>query len=145
MTTGLAAPVGTTKLPASSLGVFQYFSSGACRSIPTTDCLPTLKTHNDRICLLLASGQWGMLRLEDAERAQVGTVTWDADPSPLLCCVHPLYSISVSTRRNVDNHLLVRQAQRRVLQRVLYFQICLSIIAQSAAKDPCGIFKPRHQ
>ena len=41
------------------------------RSPPRVDCLPTLKTANSRICVTLPSGQFGMLRVEDAERAQV--------------------------------------------------------------------------
>ncbi len=41
------------------------------RSAPAVDCVPTLKTANSRICLLLPSGQVGLLRIDDAERLQV--------------------------------------------------------------------------
>lgn len=34
------------------------------------DCVPTLKTANSRICLLLPSGVMGLLRIDDAERLQ---------------------------------------------------------------------------
>lgn len=34
--------------------------------------MPTFTTSNDRMMLLLSSGQSGMLRIEDAERLQVG-------------------------------------------------------------------------
>ena len=42
-----------------------------CRSAPPTDVVPTFKTTNERICLLLSSNQLGMLRIQDAERLQV--------------------------------------------------------------------------
>ena len=35
------------------------------------DRIPTMKTSNCRMCLLLATGQMGMLMIEDAERLQV--------------------------------------------------------------------------
>jgi hypothetical protein len=44
---------------------------GNARSAPSFDLVPTFTTHNRRICLLLATGQMGMLRIEDAERLQV--------------------------------------------------------------------------
>ena len=34
------------------------------------DRIPTMKTSNCRMCLLLATGQMGMLLIEDAERLQ---------------------------------------------------------------------------
>ena len=34
------------------------------------DRIPTMKTSNCRMCLLLATGQMGMLIIEDAERLQ---------------------------------------------------------------------------
>ncbi len=34
------------------------------------DRVPTMKTANCRMCLLLATGQMGMLQIEDAERLQ---------------------------------------------------------------------------
>lgn len=34
------------------------------------DRIPTMKTSNCRMCLLLATGQMGMLMIEDAERLQ---------------------------------------------------------------------------
>lgn len=34
------------------------------------DRVPTMKTSNCRMCLLLANGQMGMLQIEDAERLQ---------------------------------------------------------------------------
>ena len=43
---------------------------GACRSPPVVDRVPTMKTANCRMCLLLATGQMGMLQIEDAERLQ---------------------------------------------------------------------------
>lgn len=44
---------------------------GNARSAPGIDLVPTFTTSNKRICLLLATGQMGMLRIEDAERLQV--------------------------------------------------------------------------
>lgn len=35
------------------------------------DMVPTFTTSNERICLLMTSGQMGSLRIEDAERLQV--------------------------------------------------------------------------
>ena len=35
------------------------------------DLVPTFTTSNQRICLLLANGRMGFLRIEDAERLQV--------------------------------------------------------------------------
>ncbi len=43
-----------------------------CRSPAGEDVVPTFTTSNERILLLLAPGASGMLRLEDAERLQVG-------------------------------------------------------------------------
>lgn len=37
------------------------------------DRVPTIKTANARMCLLLATGKLGMLTIEDAERLQVRT------------------------------------------------------------------------
>ena len=45
------------------------------RSGPGLDMVPTFKTGNGRICLLLKSGQLGALRTEDAERLQVQVLT----------------------------------------------------------------------
>ncbi len=42
-----------------------------CRSQAGEDVVPTFTTSNDRMLLLLSSGQSGMLRIEDAERLQV--------------------------------------------------------------------------
>lgn len=47
---------------------------GNARSAPGIDLVPTFTTSNKRICLLLATGQMGMLRIEDAERLQVRCV-----------------------------------------------------------------------
>lgn len=44
---------------------------GNARSAPGIDMVPTFTTNNKRMCLLLATGQMGMLRIEDAERLQV--------------------------------------------------------------------------
>lgn len=44
---------------------------GNARSAPGIDLVPTFTTSNKRICLLLATGQMGLLRIEDAERLQV--------------------------------------------------------------------------
>ena len=38
------------------------------------DLVPTFTTSNQRICLLLANGKMGFLRIEDAERLQVNHV-----------------------------------------------------------------------
>lgn len=35
--------------------------------------MPTFTTSNARMCLLLSNGRFGLLRIEDAERLQVGT------------------------------------------------------------------------
>jgi hypothetical protein len=43
---------------------------GNARSAPGVDMVPTFTTNNKRMCLLLATGAMGMLRLEDAERLQ---------------------------------------------------------------------------
>ncbi|BDA51428.1 probable BsuMI modification methylase subunit YdiP at N-terminal half [Coccomyxa sp. Obi] len=43
---------------------------GNAQSGPAVDMVPTFKTGNMRICLLLKSGQLGVLRTEDAERLQ---------------------------------------------------------------------------
>jgi hypothetical protein len=55
------------------------------RSAPAVDCVPTLKTANSRICLLLPSGQVGLLRIDDAERLQVAPAA-----------SHPLMPVVVS-------------------------------------------------
>ena len=44
---------------------------GNARSAPGVDIVPTFTTNNDRMCLVLRSGQLGLLRIEDAERLQV--------------------------------------------------------------------------
>ena len=44
-----------------------------CRSPAGEDVVPTFTTSNERMLLLLADGASGMLRVEDAERLQVGT------------------------------------------------------------------------
>jgi hypothetical protein len=44
---------------------------GNARSAPGVDVVPTFTTNNKRMCLLLANGEMGMLRIEDAERLQV--------------------------------------------------------------------------
>lgn len=41
-----------------------------CRSSPPVDVVPTFKTGNQRLLLLLSSGQSGLLRMPDAERLQ---------------------------------------------------------------------------
>ena len=38
------------------------------------DLVPTFTTSNQRICLLLANGKMGFLRIEDAERLQVSYI-----------------------------------------------------------------------
>jgi len=43
---------------------------GNALSAPTIDYLPTLKTGNSKLCLLFPCSRWGLLRVEDAERAQ---------------------------------------------------------------------------
>ncbi|KAK9823530.1 hypothetical protein WJX72_003470 [[Myrmecia] bisecta] len=43
---------------------------GNARSSAVVDMVPTFTTNNERMCLLLASGQMGLLRIEDAERLQ---------------------------------------------------------------------------
>jgi hypothetical protein len=43
----------------------------ARRSGAGVDVVPTFTTSNERMCLLLADGTMGMLRIEDAERLQV--------------------------------------------------------------------------
>ena len=40
-------------------------------SAPGVDIVPTFTTNNDRMCLVLRTGQLGLLRIEDAERLQV--------------------------------------------------------------------------
>jgi len=40
-------------------------------SAPGIDIVPTFTTNNDRMCLVLRTGQLGLLRIEDAERLQV--------------------------------------------------------------------------
>ena len=47
------------------------FCALVIRSGPGVDVVPTFKTGNGRICLLLKTGQLGALRTEDAERLQV--------------------------------------------------------------------------
>ena len=37
---------------------------------PGVDLVPTFTTNNRRMCLLLATGEMGMLRVEDVERLQ---------------------------------------------------------------------------
>lgn len=44
---------------------------GNAQSAPSVDMVPTFTTNNDRMCLLLANGDMGMLKIEDAERLQV--------------------------------------------------------------------------
>lgn len=56
-----------TWLPSSAL----WNGSLLCRSKASVECLPTLKTCNNRIFLLMPSGDCGLLRVADAERAQV--------------------------------------------------------------------------
>ncbi len=49
-------------------------SCGCCRSASAVDLVPTFTTSNQRICLLLANGKMGFLRIEDAERLQVSCI-----------------------------------------------------------------------
>lgn len=49
---------------------------GNARSPPGIDLVPTFTTSNKRMCLMLATGQMGLLRLEDAERLQVRCILW---------------------------------------------------------------------
>lgn len=52
--------------------ILYYAPPLACpRSHAGEDVVPTFTTSNDRMLLLLSSGQSGMLRIEDAERLQV--------------------------------------------------------------------------
>lgn len=44
------------------------------RSPPAVELVPTFTTGNRRICLLLATGEMGKLRIEDAERLQVRSI-----------------------------------------------------------------------
>ena len=48
-----------------------------CRSGPSIDMVPTLKTRNTRICILLGqkNHRMGMLTLHDAERLQAESLT----------------------------------------------------------------------
>jgi hypothetical protein len=41
------------------------------RSALGVDVVPTFTTNNKRMCLLLATGEMGMLRIKDAERLQM--------------------------------------------------------------------------
>lgn len=51
--------------------MWQAFMLWVRRIGPAIDMVPTFKTGNTLICLLLKSGQLGVLRTEDAERLQV--------------------------------------------------------------------------
>lgn len=68
------------------------------RSGPAVDMVPTFKTGNMRICLLLKSGQLGVLRTEDAERLQVG----------LFCSMAHQYGLCQSdgNSRRLGSHLV---------------------------------------
>ena len=56
------------------------------RSQVSIDCLPTLKTGNNKIFLMLPSGECGLLRIADAERAQVHTCLTDSRQyAPYAC------------------------------------------------------------
>ena len=57
-----------------------------CRSGPAIDMVPTFKTGNALICLLLKGGQLGVLRTEDAERLQVVQ-------APLCCSDHHIVTV----------------------------------------------------
>lgn len=56
---------------------------GNARCAPSTEMVPTFTTHNRRICLLLATGEMGNLRIEDAERLQVCSVLQSCVLAPL--------------------------------------------------------------
>jgi hypothetical protein len=67
-----------------------------CRSAAGVDVVPTFTTSNARMCLLLSNGRFGLLRIEDAERLQVGagSLVFLADllsrwvgVAMLLCCL----------------------------------------------------------
>ena len=61
------------------------------RSTYSANCLPTLKTGNNKILLLLPSGESGLLRISDAERAQV-------PPHP-SACQHTIKGILMAQAR----------------------------------------------
>ena len=58
-----------------------------CRSGPTLNMIPTLKTRNTRICILLGqkNQRMGMLTLHDAERLQAQSLTFTHDHSTAAC------------------------------------------------------------
>ena len=105
-------------------------NSSKCRGPPTVDALPTLKTMNDRILLLLSSGQYGMLRVEDAERAQVAI-------SKFLLCI---FSIDII----LPSHLSSFISQLRLIELYACYVTCIGkAISYSKylqqAKDHCSI------
>ncbi len=71
--TGLIMPwlIYTLSHSGKRYGIWQAIKLWVCRSGPTIDMVPTFKTGNALICLLLKDGQLGILRTEDAERLQV--------------------------------------------------------------------------
>ena len=48
------------------------------------DMVPTFTTNNERMCLLLANGDIGMLRTEDAERLQGFAPRWTEGCHPVM-------------------------------------------------------------
>jgi hypothetical protein len=55
-----------------SLSATSPHHTGHFRSAAGVDVVPTFTTSNDRMCLLLSRGKFGLLRIDDAERLQVG-------------------------------------------------------------------------
>lgn len=54
------------------------------RSAAVIDMVPTFTTNNERMCLLLANGDIGMLRTEDAERLQGFAPRWTEGCYPVM-------------------------------------------------------------
>lgn len=66
---------------------------GNARSPPGIDVVPTFTTNNKRMCLLLATGQMGLLRIEDAERLQGFPAGWTE-------AAWPVQGVGVTAHRN---------------------------------------------
>ncbi|KAF6259619.1 S-adenosyl-L-methionine-dependent methyltransferase [Scenedesmus sp. NREL 46B-D3] len=63
-------PTTGSKSDAAMLRCSYALDLGNARSAAGVDVVPTFTTSNARICLLLSSGKYGALRIEDAERLQ---------------------------------------------------------------------------
>ena len=102
----------------------------AGRSAPPVDVVPTFKTTNGRLLLLLSRGEVGMLRIQDAERLQVTSqklqLAWAAglrcsrlSPSPPepAGCMHEVHPVLRRSVQSAAECLTVRRIRHGMSSR----------------------------